>query len=235
MCAVLCVLTFTGCQNHESTQETTAASPGETQAQGESKIPSSKRPVTLGYYADETLNPFKTEITSNRNAASLLYDSLFILDSSYKPIEAVAEGFLIDGKELTVTLKNPISFTDGSSLSAEDVIYSFGLARKSPFFSARLKGFSGAAYGDSRTVIFKMKEENVFAAACLDFPLVKHGTGENAVPVGSGRYIFKKRKAFPFLSGTKTIRSTRKWSKRKFGFSTSQKPKTSFICCKSAS
>lgn len=98
-----------------------------------------KKPVSLGYYAKKTLNPFKTDCAENQSIATLLFDSLFVLDSAFKPVPAAASDYEIDGRELRVTLKPSLYFTDGSPLTGEDVIYSFAAAKKAPFLKKDCK------------------------------------------------------------------------------------------------
>ena len=61
-----------------------------------------------------------------RNAAYLMYDTLFALDSNYEPQPQMAEGYTLSDDELTytITLRDGLKFHDGSDVTAEDVVAS---------------------------------------------------------------------------------------------------------------
>ncbi len=144
--------------------------------------------VSLGYYQGKSFNPYKTNSPTNLKISTLLYDSLFVMNENYSCEKLLASDCINDGKQLTVTLIEDAVFSNGATLSAYDIVYSFGLARKSEFFKGRLSNFSAAAI-DSNRVIFTLKQPDIYAESCLTFPIVQNNTGGAALPVGSGRYI----------------------------------------------
>lgn len=155
--------------------------------------------IVLPVGHNDTLDPFKAESTVNRSLITLLYDSLVYSDENFEPVLLLADNYSFEDKKLAVSLA-AARFTDSSPVTAEDVVYSFELARKSAYYSARLSCFSSAEIvADS--VVFSLKSDNIFALSCLDFPIVKKGTVQElnkdteiyelAIPVGSGRYVLK--------------------------------------------
>lgn len=148
--------------------------------------------MTLGYYSTQSLNPYKTKSKTNGLLASLLYDGLFKIDSSYNVGANIASSFVNDEKSVTVTVKNDVAFTDSSFVTAEDVAYSFSAAKKSPLYAQKLANFKSAvAVGED--VVFRLKNSNIYAVNCLTFPIVKSPTSNDAVPVGSGRFYLEKK------------------------------------------
>lgn len=145
---------------------------------------------------NDTLDPFKAESAVNRSLITLLYDSLIYIDENFQPELLLADSYSIEGKTLTVGLDSAV-FSDSSPITAEDVVYSFELAKKCKYYSERLSDFKAAQIVSDR-IVFEMKRENIFALSCLDFPVVKKGTVQDlssdielyelAIPVGSGRY-----------------------------------------------
>lgn len=152
--------------------------------------------LTLPIAHNDTLDPFKAESEINRSLIPLLYDSLVYIDESFQPVELIAQSISVSGKTLTVSL-NSVSFTDGSAVTAGDVVYSYEQAKKSDYYSARLSNFSRAD-ASGNAVVFTLKSADIFAAACLDFPIVKKGTVQTKYentklydivpPTGTGRY-----------------------------------------------
>ncbi len=188
----LCLVFLCSCnakngEEEDGSQITVSELPEEVTS--DSKI---KGSVSLGYYSDMTLNPFKTESKTNREISTLLYDSLFKLDSQYNAEESIASSFEADGKTLTVNLKSDVQFSNGVSLTASDVVYSFEKAKKSEFYAQRLSVFK-SAYQSGSSVVFSLSRDDIYAVNCLDFPIVKSGTGDDSIPVGSGRYVFSKK------------------------------------------
>ena len=105
------------------------------------------------------------------------------------PQPLLAASGSVSGTQVRVALKSGLVFSDGSSLSASDVVYSFEKAAASPHYRAQLSNFSSAKV-QSGDIIFTMKEVDPYALSCLDFAIIKRGSdsSETAIPVGSGRY-----------------------------------------------
>lgn len=162
-----------------------------------------QKQITIGYYEDKSLNPFKTDSPVNRGVSTLLYDSLYILDETYCPQPVIASSSEKASGKLTVYITPEIYFTSGSPLTASDVVYSFELAKNSDYYSQRLKNFTGAAAGVD-CVVFTLSQDDVFSESCLTFPIVQSGTGENDIPVGSGRYTLQSNKNEKFLTSQET-------------------------------
>lgn len=73
-----------------------------------------------------TLDPIATTNFTIRNAAYLMYDTLFALDENYKVQPQMAEGAELseDGLVYTITLRDGLTFHDGSPVTAEDAVAS---------------------------------------------------------------------------------------------------------------
>lgn len=73
-----------------------------------------------------TLDPISTTNFTIRNAAYLMYDTLFAMDENYVAQPQMAEGAQIsdDGLVYTITLRDGLKFHDGSDVTTADVIAS---------------------------------------------------------------------------------------------------------------
>lgn len=149
--------------------------------------PAIQKNISLGYYADGSLNPFLTDSPTNRSIASLVFDSLYVLDKSYKPVPLIAEAGELSGNTLTVRIKEGLLFSNGAPVTASDVAYSFTTAKQSAFYSQRLSNFVSAV-PTADSVIFTLGSPDIFAESALTFPIVLSSTGSNEMPIGSGRY-----------------------------------------------
>ena len=146
--------------------------------------------VTLPLAHNDGLNPYVAKSTVNQALMPLLFDGLYRLDEAFEPQPVAAASGTVSGKTVAVTLNDAAVFSDGTPVTADDVTYSFRKAKKSDVYSARLAGFSSAsATGDG--VVFSMTGSDVYALACLTFPIVKQGTAEKdqQLPIGCGRYV----------------------------------------------
>lgn len=151
--------------------------------------------LKLAYSKADMLDPFTASMTANIQILGLVYDGLFKLDKGYEPIPVIAKSGIVGGTSVNVNLDRAV-FSDGSAVTAQDVIYSFDKAKFSPTYSEKLKNFSGANAAASNMVVFQLKSPDPYAVSCLTFPIVKNGSGGN-LPVGSGRYV-------PEISGETT-------------------------------
>ena len=149
--------------------------------------------LILPYSREDGVNPFAATSLVNEVIMPLMYDSLFEMDETYKPQPSLASASTVTGKIVTVTIDNTRTFTDGSRISANDIVYSFEKAQESPYYGSALEKFRYARARGDDTVIFMLEENNAYAAADLTFPIVESGTAndEESVPIGTGRYYYQ--------------------------------------------
>ena len=101
------------------------AAPAATSAQAQA---AAQQRLVIGMGSEPThLDPMRSNDSSSQSAYNLIFDRLVTLDASLKPIPAAAESWTTsdDGLTYTFTLRNGITFTDGSPLTSEDVKFSF--------------------------------------------------------------------------------------------------------------
>ena len=151
--------------------------------------------ITLLYSASDTFDPYTATTDSNRQLCKLLYEPLVKLDDEFNVVYCLAEEVVLEGRLCTVTLKNR-SFSDGSRLTADDVVYSFNLAKKSATeYAYKLYSAESASAQGSNTVVFKLSKADPYFTNLLDFPILKSGSEKQTTsdsvalpPIGCGRY-----------------------------------------------
>lgn len=150
--------------------------------------------ISLACNTADSFNPYKSKTKLNRLIGQLLYDTLFMVDNSYSPINVLAEKVVTENGVCTVTIKTAL-FSDGTAVTSEDILYSFNLAKASARYSAMLAGITVTAAADTKTVTFTSNNKDIYMANLLTFPIIKKGsdllTNEDKVelpPIGSGRY-----------------------------------------------
>ena len=189
---ITAALLFTaGCAGKQTTEENSSASaPTETPV---------AQTLSLLCCGNDSLNPYTAITKTNQELSSLLFDPLIKLDRNFEPVYVIAQSANVERTVCTVTLKS-ISFTDGSALTAEDVVFSFNLAKASKRFEAQLKDVLSAS-GSGNTVRFTLAKSDPYAYLLLDFPILKKGSdervnGDNVAlpPIGCGRYTIDDTK-----------------------------------------
>ena len=183
------LLLLSGCRGN--TDNTSSSSPD-----GTVGVSSSERDyITLLYSASDTFDPYAATTDTNRQLCKLIYEPLLKLDNEFNVNYSLADKVELNGKLCTVTIKNAV-FSDGSTLTAEDVVYSFNLAEKSSTeYAYKLYLAESATAKDSRTVVFKLVKTDPYFTNLLDFPILKSGSEKQTTsdsvalpPIGCGRY-----------------------------------------------
>ena len=159
---------------------------------------SSPETLSLFYCAKDSLNPYAATTEYNIKLHTLMYDPLIRLDHEFQPQYIIAESAELLGKVCTISLKD-INFTDGSKLTAEDVVYSYKLAKESSLiYKEQLSNVKDCKAKDGN-VVFTLSKADPYFVNLLDFPIIKAKsekiTDENKIvlaPIGSGRYVFDR-------------------------------------------
>jgi len=156
-------------------------------------------------YEPANLDPHNVNSVSAFTLCYQVYDRLFMADENNNIIPQLAETWeWIDDTTLRVKLVEGVEFTNGTPLTAEDVVYSMRRACENSYSAATMSNFDGPACAvvDEYTVDLKTKSAYPNALRILT-----HGRasivcqeaieemGDEAygrTPVGSGRLIVEK-------------------------------------------
>ena len=167
--------------------------------------------ATLLYCANDTFDPYTLTTKINMELCQLLFEPLVKLDNNFEPVYALAKNVTSNQKDWTVTLKNA-KFSDGSAVTADDVIYSFNKAKESSLYSSSLSHIKNVSQKENK-VIFSLSHFDPYFINLLSFPIIKKDSDkiydEDSVlypPIGAGRYIFNddhtKLGLNPYFYGT---------------------------------
>lgn len=155
--------------------------------------------ISLLFCDSDTLDPYTAQTEINRQLCRLIFDPLVKTDNEFNPVLCLAKSVKIKGKECRVTLKN-VKFSDGSSLKASDVVYSFNLAKESnSSYEYKLYNIEKAEASSKSEIVFSMKKKDPYCKNILDFPIIKaesdkltDSDGVVLPTIGSGRYVPKQ-------------------------------------------
>ena len=161
--------------------------------------------LKIPYYSDDSLNPYEAESLHNFVINTLVYDSLFTLDSQDNPIPLIALSIdsLPDG--YLVTINTNQKFSDGQNITYEDIVYSFELAKNHKYYGPALKHVTNIEKQTDSTFKITLDEPDIYFARCLTFPIIKPMA--DGLPIGSGRFIFNDdyTKLFPSRTSIRKV------------------------------
>lgn len=145
----------------------------------------------LPFLAGETADPHTCLDGAQKTLGTLLYEGLFALDPAFVPQLSLAETYVYDAdsRTYTITLRQGVLFSDGTELTARDVVYSLKRARSSERYGARLADISSIS-GSDYTVTIRLSRSNAAFTARLDVPIIKNSTGGRTWPIGTGPYYY---------------------------------------------
>ncbi len=161
----------------------------------------------LAYVEEYGFNPYACTCITNRPVFSLVYESLFVLNNRYQPEPVLCDRFAVseDGKTCLLTLCEGVTFSDGTALTARDVVASLEASRDSAYYGSRFSKVERFTARDERTVEITLFKAYENLPLLLDVPIVKAGTVAAERPLGTGPYAFSEE------GGRLCLRRNRAW------------------------
>jgi len=195
------LLFLTGCTSLEEPEEEPADAMDWSlyQAQGEAgpapeETEEPERPdaFTLACYKNSTFDPITCGEGVQQDVAALLYEPLFQLNGKFQPEPVLCGGYAWDetGRVCTLTLREGVTFQDGTGLTAQDVAATLQRAAASDRYGYRLRHMVSAAANRAGQVVITLDAPNAGFLTLLDIPVTKANTEHLPVPTGTGPYLF---------------------------------------------
>ncbi len=154
--------------------------------------------MTIGFYSAESYNPLLTKTDYNAQAYSLIYDSLYNLNSDFSPCENIASDLYIEngGLGATLQIKPNIYFHDGSELDAYDVAESIKFIINSGednYYKYNVKNIKEISVENDYTIRLSFSSLIPNIKNQLTFPIVKkEDLLKSEIPLnGTGPYKLK--------------------------------------------
>ena len=153
--------------------------------------PSQPGQFTIRYVPDSPVNPITSLSGDNIVLSSLLYESLFTLDSSLNAEPVLCDSWSTeDNVTYTFIIKSNIAMSDGSLLTADDVVYTYNQAKTAGLFVNRLSEIKSIETDEALTVTIVLNSANNRLIQLLDIPIIKNGSINEPIPPGTGPYMF---------------------------------------------
>lgn len=155
--------------------------------------PEDIRPLILAYDPNAPLNPLTSQSLTNRALFSLVYQGLFILDRNYKAQPMLCKNYAVSKDMRTYTFYlEAATFSDGSALTAQDVVSTYKAVQKTGYYAGRLTHMKSISVGSDGGVVITLDTPMEDLPLLLDIPIVKDGQTQAAFPLGTGPYVLEQ-------------------------------------------
>ncbi len=185
------VIVSMGCTRQDMSQQDLNLQMMESASASVAAPPPEQKKTVLRLPAEDTgnRNPY-SHANAKLSITPLLYQSLYTLDDDYIPTEALASSMREEGRAYTITLQPNARFSDGSQITAQDIVASLQEALKYPSaYSSLFRSVESCSATENGQVLILLRQEDRNAAALFTFPICKAGTQSEPLPIGSGAFV----------------------------------------------
>lgn len=145
----------------------------------------------LSYLPEYGVNPYTCYATVNRMLISLLYEGMFTVNNQFRAEPVLCESFKMynEGRSYVFTIDPTAKFSDGSPVTAQDVVACIDAGRASGIYMERLSHIDYYTVQEDGTLLIHVETPYENLPLMLDIPIVKASTVNDPFPVGSGPYV----------------------------------------------
>ncbi len=221
LCLLLCVLLLTGCAAGKKPYEPT----GDALSSDDKPVVNpdkeqKEQSLMLAYYPERTMNPYTATDSTNRALFPLIYQGLFSTDRNYNTYPILCSRFTVSSDMRTYTFYlEKATFSDGTPLTADDVMASLLAAKASIVYGGRFQHVTGIGTTTDGGVTVSVDTACENLPILLDVPIVKAAEVAENLPLGTGPY-------YPDTSigGLRLRRRTNWWCNAEFAITAATIP-----------
>ncbi len=145
--------------------------------------------LSLPYYKNQSLNPFLCTDFTNRALLTLIYQGLFFVDRNYVAEPILCKSYTVTADQKTYTFYlEQATFSDGTQVTADDVIASLSAAQTSQFYKGRFLHISDIAKTADGGIVISLASPVENLPLLLDIPIVPAIQVSADTPLGTGPY-----------------------------------------------
>ena len=196
LCLFLCgllLLSLTACKNDKEenyvpTGDALVMDDGHLANEPEDTV--TDQDLTLTYYPDVTLNPIACTDITNRVLFSLVYQPLFVVDRDYNVAPMLCSSYRVskDMQTYTLYVDPKATYSDGTPVTASDVVACLERARESTYYGGRFFRIQEIFVAADGGVEIHTNTAMENLPILLDIPIIKASQLDSQQPVGSGPY-----------------------------------------------
>ncbi len=144
----------------------------------------------FAYTDEEKMNPLTTKNKINLELFGLVYEGLFELDENFEPVGILCAGYEINGNTYRFKLKDGVTFSDGTPLRANDVVFSLRLAMQpNSYYASRLTNIANIKADGNSAVLITVNRYTGNLPCLLDVPIIKSESDAAKIALGTGAYV----------------------------------------------
>lgn len=148
-----------------------------------------RQDITMVYYPGRSFNPLMSSDYTNRTLIPLIYQGLFTVDRDYNPKPILCRSYTMTQDMRTyVFYLHDATFSDGTRLTAQDVVATLNAAMESEVYKGRFHYVKEITATPDGGVMVKMAVPYEKLPILLDIPILKATELERDRPVGTGPY-----------------------------------------------
>jgi len=156
--------------------------------------------VSLPFTSADSFNPYKAKSKLNRSLIPLMYEALYSATEDGYGYPQLALSATESGNTVTVKLKQGVVFSDGTAFNADNVKYSFELAKNNVYYKNNLKDITDFNVVDNFTLKITFDGAMLSPLNVLSFPVVLKSGNQF---LGTGKYLIKYLEETPYFEVNK--------------------------------
>ena len=196
ICLLLAICLLAGCGSGQTPQETEDEQGDASEVYlGEEvkKKVAADSLFTLFFDPEGGTNPIQAKSSVNMQFSYLLYDTLFVVDEDFNvSSEIVREVKTSDYSWWTFYINTDVCFSDGTPITAYDIVYSIQRAQQFSFYQNRLSCVYGSSAYNEEMFALSATQPNSQLTAMLNVPIIKNNANTEDWPLGSGPYMLNE-------------------------------------------
>lgn len=174
---------------------------GEDEEPPEETVDEDSQELILAYYPNRSLNPLFGSDYTNRVLMSLMYQGMFVVDSSKNVEPMLCSSFRVNPRQTVWTfyVDENATFSDGSRVTIEDVMASYARAKENDYYKNRFRHLLEMEITDDGGLAMYLDTPYENLPLLLDVPIVKANEVEAEHPLGTGPYFFTQDSSGSYL------------------------------------
>jgi peptide/nickel transport system substrate-binding protein len=160
--------------------------------------------ITVGVLDFDTYNPLATKSSTVKEVCGFVFEGLFGLDSSFRTLPSLAQSYTVspDGKGISISIKNGVTWHDSTPFTVDDVLYTIDYIRsEQTAYSYLLEAVDGAWKQDENTLCVSFSRSVPDSVSLFIFPIIKKGSAAGEFDfVGTGPYMISSPAADTVLT-----------------------------------